>query len=102
VVNAVIRLTRCPEAQGKVFNIGSDSPVSILQLAEKVIAEAATSSTIQFQSYAEAYNTDFEDIRRRIPDLSRIHSAIGYVPRYDLEHIIRELIVAKRRSSDTS
>ena len=102
VVNAVIRLTRCPEAQGKVFNIGSDSPVSILQLAEKVIAEAATSSTIQFQSYAEAYNTDFEDIRRRIPDLSRIHSAIGYVPRYDLEHIIRELIVAKRRSSETS
>ena len=72
------------------------------QLAEKLISEAATSPTIQFQSYAEAYNTDFEDIRRRIPDLSRIHSAIGYVPRYDLEHIIRELIVAKRRSSMNS
>jgi len=96
VVSAVVSLLSKPAAQGRVFNIGSDVPVSIVRLAEKVIAAAGSAATIQFQSYADAYNTDFEDIRRRVPDLTRIRTVIDYVPQYDLDQIIQELIDEKR------
>lgn len=92
VISAVMSLLRTPAAHGYVFNIGSDVPVSILELAEKVVAAAGTDATIQFQSYADAYNTDFEDIRRRVPDLTRIQSTIDYAPQYDLDRIIMTLI----------
>jgi UDP-glucose 4-epimerase len=82
------------EALGKVFNIGSDQPVSIRELAERVVAAAGRTppSPLVFQSYAEAYDDDFEDIRRRVPDLSRLKATIGYQPQYHLEAIIRSLV----------
>jgi len=92
VVEAVIRLMECPSAVGRAFNIGSDEPVSILELAQRVIRVTASSSPIEFQSYADAYDEDFEDIRRRVPDLSRIRGTIDYPLAYNLEAIIRELV----------
>ena len=77
-----------PSAAGRVYNIGSDVPVSILELAQRVIARVNPNAKIDFQSYAEAYDDSFEDIRRRVPDLSRIHEAIGYKPTQDLDAII--------------
>ena len=64
------------------------------ELAERVITLAARtpSPPIQFQSYAEAYDEDFEDIRRRVPDLSRLKSTIDYQPQFDLDAILRSLI----------
>lgn len=88
VVAAVIRLTQSPSAAGRVYNIGSDQPVSILQLAQRVIERVNPQATIAFQSYAEAYSESFEDIRRRVPDLRRIQTAIDYRPRYDLDQIV--------------
>jgi UDP-glucose 4-epimerase len=94
VVRAVLDLMGTEDAHGKVFNIGSDQPIAIRELAERVIAAAGRTppSPLHFQSYAEAYDEDFEDIRRRVPDLSRLKAMIGYRPRYDLNAIIQDLL----------
>ena len=68
-----------------------------LHLANQVIALAGSPSTVQFQTYTEAYDKDFEDIRLRVPDLTRLRQAIGYVPRYDLGGIIRDCIEAQKK-----
>jgi UDP-glucose 4-epimerase len=99
IVAAVLALLRTPTATGQVFNIGSDQPISILDLARKVIAVVRSSSPVEFQSYTDAYDKDFEDIRRRVPDLSRLRAAIGYQPRYDLEATIRDVVTWKVRQS---
>lgn len=96
VVRAVIQLMESDVATGRVFNIGSDQPVTILELARQTIALAGSKSAIQFQSYSQAYDEDFEDIRRRIPDLSRLKQTIGYQPERDLTSIIRDVIESKR------
>ena len=92
VIGAVLQLMETDEALGKVFNIGSDQPVSIKELAQTVVRLSSSHSEIQFQSYTDAYDADFEDIRRRVPDLSRLKQTIDYQPQYDLEAIIQELI----------
>jgi UDP-glucose 4-epimerase len=96
VVSAVLALVQTPDATGRVFNIGSDQPVSILDLARRVIALSGSGSAIDFQTYAAAYDADFEDIRHRVPDLSRLRSTIDYQPRFDLDAIVRDVIAWKR------
>jgi UDP-glucose 4-epimerase len=96
VVQAVVRLMDNEAAVGRVFNIGSDQPVTIIELARRTIANADSRSTIQFQSYSQAYDDDFEDIRRRIPDLSRLRATIDYQPKLDLDGIIRDVVESKR------
>jgi UDP-glucose 4-epimerase len=96
VVSAVLALMQSPAALGRVFNIGSDQPVTILELARQVIALSGSSSPIEFQSYAQAYDDDFEDIRRRVPDLTRVRAAISYMPKHDLPSIVRDVIAWQR------
>lgn len=92
VLTSVLELMDTGAALGRVFNIGSDQPVSILELAQLVLRLADSPSPIQFQSYADAYDEDFEDVRRRVPDLGRLHRTIGHRNRYDLEAVIRAVI----------
>ncbi len=101
VVGAVIRLTQSPGAAGRVYNIGSDQPISILQLAQRVVQRVNPAATLSFQSYAEAYNESFEDIRRRVPDLRRIQATIDYHPEYDLDQIIDSVADSMRPRSGT-
>ena len=96
VVDAVLALMKTPQAAGGVFNIGSDRPVSILELARRVIAAAGSSSSIEFQSYADAYSADFEDVRSRVPDLTKLYGTIDYRPQYDLDEMIATVIADKR------
>ena len=96
MIQSVLELMENDDALGKVTNIGSDEPVSILELAERVVASAESQSEIQFQSYTEAYDEDFEDIRRRVPDVTRLRSLVEHRPNYDLDGIIRELIETHR------
>ncbi len=100
VVGAVLKLMESERATGRVFNIGSDQPVSILELARRVIAAADSRSTIEFQSYTSAYDEDFEDIRRRVPDLTRLRETIDFQRQYDLDRIIRELVADRRTAAD--
>jgi nucleoside-diphosphate-sugar epimerase len=98
VVRAVVALMETDSAVGRVFNIGSDQPVSILQLAERVIERCGSSSTVEFQTYADAYDEDFEDIRRRVPDLTRLRATINHVLDHDLDSIVDRVIESKRDS----
>ncbi len=91
VVHAVTTLMQSTDCFGRIYNIGSDTPVSILDMAKKVIELVNPKASITFQSYAQAYDEDFEDIRRRVPDLTRLKSAIEYEPRYSLEKIIKSV-----------
>ncbi len=91
VVDAVIKLTATSEAAGRVYNIGSDQPISIGDLARKVVERVNPSAKLEFQSYADAYDESFEDIRRRVPDLSRIRQAIHYSPTKTLDAIIDDV-----------
>lgn len=103
VVSAVLALMAQPSAVGRVFNIGSDQPVSILELAQLVAAEVRSETgkipPIEFQSYSAAYDDDFEDIRRRVPDLARLRATIDYRPQYNLVGVVREVISSRRVNS---
>ncbi len=96
VVSAVLALMSCEPAQGRVFNIGSDQPISILELAQRVTAAVDPQLEIRFQSYAEAYSEDFEDVRSRVPDLSRLRQTINHRPKYDLAAIVAEVVAWMR------
>jgi UDP-glucose 4-epimerase len=98
VVAAVLALMATDTATGRVFNIGSDQPVSILDLARHVIAVAGSSSRVEFQTYRAAYDEDFEDVRRRVPDLSRLRATIAFQPRFGLDGIISETINWRRHA----
>ena len=99
VINAIIKLAYHPQAIGQVFNIGSTEEVTIRELAERVIAATGSSSKIVYVPYEEAYAPGFEDMRRRVPDLSKIHQLIGYEPRYTLEDTLRRVIVYEREQN---
>ena len=98
VVEALIKLAQEPRAVGEVFNIGNVGEVSILELAQKVKAMTGSSSTIQMVPYDEAYEAGFEDMPRRVPDISKIRSLIGYEPQLDLDQIIDSVIEHIRAS----
>lgn len=92
VIRAVVRLMQVKEARGRVFNIGSDRPVRIRDLAQSVIDLVNPSTGMEFISYAEAYSEDFEDCRRRVPDLTRLREILpDFHLDYTLEDVIREL-----------
>ena len=92
VVDALYRLSEKEEALGKVFNIGSNEEITILELAKKVKSMTDSRSEIVFVAYDKAYQEGFEDMPRRVPDISRIQSLIGYRPGKNLEQIIQSVI----------
>jgi len=101
VVRAVMGLMDCPEAVGQVFNIGSDRPISILELAQKVADAVHPNLNIDFESYEDAFGANFEDVRSRVPDLSKLRNTLGEQTVIELDEIIAEL-VALGRGADGS
>jgi nucleoside-diphosphate-sugar epimerase len=97
IVDATVKLAEHPQAIGQVFNIGSTEEVTIRELAERVIAATGSSSKLVYVPYAEAYAPGFEDMRRRVPDLEKIHQLIGYTPRYTLEDTLQRVIQFERQ-----
>ena len=91
VTRAITKLMATPDAFGRVINIGSDTPISILDLAKRVIEICASDSTIEFQTYTEANDESFEDIRRRVPDLTRIRNMIGDPNEHNIDQIIHDV-----------
>ena len=96
VVDCIIRLMDTPEAVGRVFNIGSDQPVAIRELAEAVTKRIDPQVPIEYLPYSEAYGEDFEDVRRRVPDLTRLVKTIGLKPSMPLDEILDDIIRWKR------
>jgi UDP-glucose 4-epimerase len=92
VVSALAVLPLEPRAVGGVFNLGNTEEVTILQLAERVKTLTGSSSPIVTVPYDQAYESGFEDMPRRVPDISRIAALIGYQPRVGLDEILRRVI----------
>jgi UDP-glucose 4-epimerase len=76
---------------GDVFNVGGTGEVTIKQLAEQVIKLIGSNSAITYTPYSDAYPAGFEDIQRRVPDISKVKSAIGWAPTKDLTQIISDI-----------
>ena len=96
IIDATVKLAFHPGAIGQVFNIGSTEEVTIRELAERVITATASPSKIVYVPYEQAYAPGFEDMRRRVPDLTKIHQLIGYEPSYTLDATLRRVIVYER------
>ena len=98
VTNALVRLSERDSAEGEIYNIGSVEEVSINELAEVVKEVTMSDSPIRHISYEEAYGSNFEDMARRVPDLTRIRQAIGY----GVTKSLREIVEAVASSMLTS
>lgn len=96
VVDAVIGLVETPAAHGSVYNIGSDFPITIRALAEEIIRRVDPRVKIEFMPYNQAYSDDFEDVRRRVPDVSRLEKMLGQKPTMTLGAILDDIIRWKR------
>lgn len=95
-VSGIISLLDTDAAVGDVFNVGSQNEVSIRRLAEQIIELTGSSSEIVYVPYSVAYEPGFEDMERRLPDISKIARVTGWAPRMSLEHILLDIIEHER------
>ena len=92
VVECLMKLVNEPKAVGQVFNIGNKEEVTILKLAEIVKSLTGSASPIEFVPYDKAYEEGFEDMPRRVPDLTKVSQLVGYEPKVQLNEIITKVI----------
>jgi UDP-glucose 4-epimerase len=98
VVGALVKLPTVSEAFGEVFNIGGDQEISILELAQMVKTRTKSDSTITMVPYDQAYEPGFEDMPRRVPDISKLNRVIGYRPMVKLPEIVDHVIAYFREN----
>jgi UDP-glucose 4-epimerase len=90
-VAAIVAMAEIDSTIGDVFNVGGTGEVTIKQLAEQVLALTGSKSEITYTPYSDAYPAGFEDIQRRVPDISKVKSVIGWEPSKDLKQIISDI-----------
>jgi UDP-glucose 4-epimerase len=95
-IRGLIGITEHPEAVGQVYNIGNDAEISIMELARRIKLLTGSRSRIVLVPYDRAYEEGFEDMARRLPDLSKIKALIGYQPRIGLDQILTDVIEDRR------
>jgi UDP-glucose 4-epimerase len=92
VGRGVLMLADCDAAKGEIFNIGTDEEVTVAQLAARIKAKCGSASPIECVPYEQIYGRSFEDMRRRVPDLSKIRRFVGYRPAVDLDELLDNVI----------
>lgn len=92
VVKALIKLINEPKAIGEVFNIGSQEEITIEQLAKEIIKITKSNSKVTYIPYEKAYEEGFEDMQRRVPDITKINKLTGFKPSYTLPEIIKDIL----------
>jgi UDP-glucose 4-epimerase len=92
VVRAMVALIDEPRAIGQVFNIGNGHEISIGDLAEKIRALTGSRSEIVRIPYDQAYEAGFEDMPRRVPDISKVRALVGYSPTVELDEILTRVV----------
>ena len=95
-MDALVGIAAHPEANGEVYNVGSDHEIAIIDLATRIKHMTGSDSKIVFVSYGKAYEEGFEDVRRRVPDISKLTRLIGYHPRLSLEQTLASIIADQR------
>jgi UDP-glucose 4-epimerase len=91
-VRALTKLIEEPKAVGEVFNVGSQEEISIEQLAKEIVRLTKSNSRIEYIPYETAYEEGFEDMQRRVPDISKINKLIGFKPTLTLPEIIEDIV----------
>jgi UDP-glucose 4-epimerase len=92
VVRGVLMLADSKPSEGEVFNVGSDEEVSVLELAQRIKKLCDSNSEIEFVPYEKVYGSSFEDMRRRVPDLTKIGRYVGYRPEVGLNQLLEVTI----------
>jgi len=92
-VEGLLLLLQSPKAVGEIFNLGSDNGINILNLAKRIKEILKSDSVIDFIPYEKAYEKDFEDMKYRIPDISKICDWVGYSPQVKIDDIIKKIAV---------
>jgi UDP-glucose 4-epimerase len=92
-VRALLLVIDSDKAVGQVFNVGNNSQISIMELAMKVIEITGSKSSIEKIAYEKAYPEGFEDMQRRVPDISKIKQVLGWEPKINLDQIIKDVAV---------
>jgi UDP-glucose 4-epimerase len=92
-VSAIVKMAETDSTIGDVYNVGGAGEVTIKQLAEEVLSATGSKSEITYTPYSDAYPVGFEDIQRRVPDISKVKGAIGWEPTKDLKQIIGDIAV---------
>jgi len=100
VVRGVMQLAESSDTPGEVFNIGTDEEVSINELARRVNRITGSASPIVHIPYEEVYGTKFEDMNRRVPDLTKIRQFVGYRPSVTLDELLRLTVAHIRTQMD--
>ncbi len=90
-VRALLNVMNSEKSIGQVFNIGNNQQISIMGLASKIVEITNSKSQIIKVSYEEAYSEGFEDMQRRVPDISKIKNLLGWVPEIGLDQIIKDI-----------
>ena len=90
-VRALLLVMDSDKAVGEVFNVGNNQQISIMELAKRVIELTGSSSTIEKIAYEKAYPEGFEDMQRRVPDISKIKQVLGWMPEINLDQIIKDI-----------
>jgi UDP-glucose 4-epimerase len=97
-----VQCVSCDAAIGQVFNLGSTEEVTIRALAEKVIQATRSTSNVEHVRYDQAYCAGFEDMQRRVPDISKARQWFGYAPTQSLDDIIESVVAYCRLNSLSS
>ncbi len=92
VVKCLIALTDKKEAEGEIFNIGSKEEITIKELAERIKEMTNSKSELKYISYKEAFKAEFEDTKKRVPDISKLKNTIGFIPEMKLNEILKTMI----------
>ena len=95
-VRAVITLSETDSTIGDYFNVGGVGETTIKELATKVIEQTESTSTTRFIPYSDAYPAGFEDMQRRVPDISKIKKVVGWEPQHSLDSIIDSVAASLR------
>jgi UDP-glucose 4-epimerase len=92
IVKGLVQCISCDAAVGHVFNLGKTEEVTMNALAEKVIEATESTSTVRYLTYDEAYGKGFEDMQRRVPDISKARQWFGYTPTQSLDDIVKSVV----------
>ena len=96
VVDGLVALSEHPQAFGKVFNLGGTDEISIADLAQRVIDLVGSKSSVEYIPYSVAYEEGFEDMARRVPNISRARELVGFAPSFNLDDILQSVIDGER------
>jgi UDP-glucose 4-epimerase len=94
-VHALISLMESEQTNGEIYNVGNPDEITIESLAQSIVAATNSQSEIKYVPYEQAYTENFEDTRRRVPNIAKIQAAIGWTPQIPLAEILAEVISAQ-------